>query len=249
LDGGASWNTVHGDISTSEFADEFPSLVVDPVNINKLHVVWQLTEGSTGSIYYSQGTVSGNTVTWSTPIQISANDSKDRQPEMILVGSDLAVSYSHVEPVDVGGNIVNYQFTYYTSCSGNCTQASSWRFPQNISGQFVTVNEASPFYITTSITSVYGCKYVYYHGVVQGYVNERVLGVNSCVGWNGGGIEEITNPWEVWALNPSVASDEDGWMYMVYEQVESSAPPDLHQVYFIRGQVPQPGLFLPVVFK
>ncbi|MCA9933536.1 MAG: hypothetical protein H6662_03775 [Ardenticatenaceae bacterium] len=249
LDGGASWSTVRSNISTSEFADEFPSLVVDSNNSNRLHVVWQITEGSAGSIYYAQGTVSGSVVAWSTPIQISADASNDRQPKIVLSGSQLVVSYSHVEPIDVGGEIVNYQLAYYTACSGNCTQASSWRNPENISGQFVTVNETSPFYITTAIVSVYGCKYVYYHGVVESYVNESVLGVNSCVGWSGGGVERITEPGGVWALNPSVAAHADGWVYLVYEQVDSSTPPDSHQVYFMRGEVPLPGLYLPVVLK
>lgn len=243
IDGGETWWTDASTIANTAVREDRPALVVDPSDSNKLHVVYEAGASNQRTIYYTQGTVQGNSATWTAPVQISPMDSNDREPDLLVNGSRISVVYTHIDTFDTE----DFQLVYYVSCHQNCTEAAGWAGTTNISGPYLTVNETLPFYITTTFAEVYGCKFAYYHGVNTDYSpNERIYGVNSCAGWNGGGIETVTLAGDR-AINPQVAADDAGWLYMVYELYNEAD--GLTQIQFIRGEIPLPGLYLPVVLK
>ncbi len=244
VDGGATWN-IFSNVAATALREDQAVLAIDPVNPNRLHVVYESGPSLQRSIFYTQGTVQGSSVSWSAPVQLSADNSKDQQPNLALRGPQILVTYTHIDTFDGS----DYQLVYGIGCAQNCTQRSSWGNTRNLSGTYLTVNETLPFFIVPTIAQVFGCHYVYYHGVnTELSVNERIYGVNSCAGWHVGGTETLT-PVNSRVINPDVAAHPDGWLYMVYELYL----PDINRtvVQFLRGLAPEPSfaLYLPIVFR
>lgn len=256
LDGGATWATVRGQITNTLARENFPSVIPDPNNANVLHVIWEAAQGNQSSIFYARGAYSGGSMTWSTPVQISPDDSKDHLPELTVQASGaLAVVYAHVVP---GGTIPgiedDLQELNYVRCSQNCTQRSSWSAPQNVSGPpFLDVNENYPFYVFSTMFNVYGCDYVYFHGfeAATAVPFESISGTNRCANWKSGGMETITIPGLAHGLFPAASVHADGMAYLAYQAAEMSngSVVSYPKVYFMRGQVPLPTFarFLPMI--
>ena len=257
LDGGATWNTVRGQITDTPARENFPSVALDPANANVLHVIWEAALGNQSAIYYARGSYSGGSMTWSTPVRISPDNSKDHLPELTISGSgSLAVTYAHVIPAGtIPGITEDLQELNYVRCNQNCTQRSNWSTPRNVSGPpFLDVNENYPFYVFSTMARVYGCDYVYFHGFEAGTTIpfESIAGANSCAGWkSSGGQETITVPGSAHALFPAVNSHADGWVYLAYQTAEMSGGSvvGFPRVYFMRGLAPPPlfDLFLPMI--
>lgn len=251
-DGGSSW-PINGVVGNTPPESRVPALAVSPTNSNLLYAVWEeqiagtvLT--STAVIQFSQGTISGNNVTWSVPITISAeigNNITFEQPEITANHQGLHVTYSYRDLED------DVQLIFYVRCSSGCTLPGNWSGATNIGGQFVKVNGALPFYAITTMVNYGFCVQVYYHGVNPDLLqeNEQIWGVNNCDNWSGGGIDAITDPVTTRAVNPNMAVGSGGWIYMVYSGVIDA---ELLQTFFISSQddvttIRQ--LFLPIVFK
>lgn len=246
--GGATWtsrNLVHGSPASS-FS---PSLVVDPGNGNKLYVVWEETAGGIGSIYYSEGTVSGGSSSWTSAIEISElgegslGDSKDFRPKIVWQNGQRQVAYTHVSEVDP-----DFQTIYYTRCNNNCTSRSGWAVQQNISGQAVGANATDPFNVYSTMATLSGCTFVYFHGTDSDFSqdNEGIWGVNSCDGWAFATRDGVTDPKQTRSIYPVIVTHPESWLYLVYEQVVN----EQRRVYFTRGEVEiNRGVFLPVVMR
>ncbi len=254
LNGGDNWSTP-AIIANSAARENFPSVLVDPNDSNLLHVVWEAAQGNLSAIFYAQGVYNGTTMVWSTPVQVTPDDSEDRLPELTITGRGLAVAYAHVVPAGtIPGLTDDVQQIDYVTCSQNCTSSSGWRAPRDVSGPpFLNVNENYPFYVFSTMTNVYGCDYLYFHGFEVGSVRfESVKGVNGCAGWKASGAEEIiTQPGISHALFPAVNSHPDGWVYLAYQQatIENGSVVGYPEIYFMRGEVPLPNLYLPAILK
>lgn len=253
--GGASW-PIKGVIRDTPAESRVPSLAVSPSNSNRLYAVWEeqvpgsvLT--STYAIHFSQGTVNGATVSWTTPIIISPGEGEIEnvsyeQPEIIATSQGLHVTFSYHDRDN------ELQLVYYLRCSSmNCAQAGSWSGPTNVGGQFVKVNGTLPFYVVSSMVRYGPCVQVYYHGVEPDLAegNEQIWGVNNCDSWSGGGIDEVT-PFDERSVNPNMTLTPNGWIYLVYSKVVSS---ELLQIYFVSSYdetaATFEGVFLPIIFR
>ncbi len=244
VDGGATWN-IRSNVAATALREDQAMLAIDPANPNRLHIVYESGPSLQRSVFYTQGTIQGSSVSWSAPIQLSADNSKDQRPDLALRGPQILVTYTHIDTYDGS----DYQLVFGIGCAQNCTQRSSWGNTHNLSGTYLTVNETLPFFIMPTMAQLFGCHFVYYHGVnTQLSVNERLYGVNSCANWHVGGTETLT-PVTSRAINPDVAAHADGWLYMAYELYRPET--DKTVVQFIRGLVPEPGfaLYLPVIVR
>jgi hypothetical protein len=86
------------------------------------------------------------------------------------------------------------------------------------------------------------CSIGYFHGTADGLVdNEIIWGVNSCQGWSQSARDQVTSS-NFRSINPSIAEQNNAWLYLVYEQGVST-----HQIYLHRNIFSD--IYLPVVFK
>lgn len=250
LNSGASW-PIKDVIQTTPGESRVPAIALSPTNSNILYAVWEeQISGNKSAVKFAQGTVSGTTVTWSAPITLSPDSTGTNisyeQPEILATSQSIQVTYSYHDVVQ------DSQAVYSNQCNNgsNCTQVGSWSSPTNISGQFISVNGTLPFYVISTIVRYGGCTQIYYHGVELGLLqdNELIWGVNSCDSWSSGGIDRVTDPVEIRAVNPDLIVGSGGWIYMTYTEVVAD---NMLQVYFTSSQDDNtlPHVFLPVIFR
>jgi hypothetical protein len=228
---------IKGLIQATAGESKNPSLAVDASG--NIHVVWEEQDPlapTTADIYYVRGSVSGSTVTWSSPIQISDKSAPTnaREPDLIVEGNTIHVIYT--DRVDE-----NTQFIHHIECDSNCTTLAGWNSDGNVSGQKVGANTSDPFDVISTLTQFGGCTLVYFHGTVSGLPdkNETIWGVNNCEGWTANRDQVTTT--DVRSINPNITVQNDWWVYLVYEEVGAT-----HQIRFVRNK---PGLYLPVIQK
>ncbi|MCA9927698.1 MAG: hypothetical protein KC419_04450, partial [Anaerolineales bacterium] len=87
--------------------------------------------------------------------------------------------------------------------------------------------------------------FAFYHGTIGGVAtaNELLFGSSSCNNGPWSNRVELTTD-NVQALRPDVATQDDRWMYVVYEQVSGSN----RQIRFLRNN-PEYLLYLPLITK
>lgn len=248
--GGGSW-TISSSLPR-------PDLTVRPDIVvvgNTIHLVWE--EGiliptiSGAKIYYARGTVSGGSVNWQGPVQISpdmqgAEIVNAKQPQITAVGGKLGVTYTNRQSTDT-------QFANYAECTANCLAAASWQTTTNISGQFISVHASDPFDMITSLASMRGCMMSYFHGVISGQSeddNEQILGSNSCSGWAQSAPDVVT-PFDVRSINPDMVVVDDWFVYLTFQETQkipNTNPPEFEppQIRFVRNE---PAIYLPVMAK
>jgi hypothetical protein len=236
INGGAIWSAKKH-IYEGPPTSEFPSLVI--AQSGQLHAVWQENLITGAVIYYSQGTPSGANVTWSLqPIAISnrSGATSARQPQITARGNTLHVSYTDYISQD-------QQAVHHLQCSSQCVNINQW-IPTNnpVSGPFVGANPSNPFNVVSTITSFRGCTLVYFHGTVSDLPKDKeiIWGVNSCDGWSASVRDQVTAT-QVRAINPSIVTQNDWWLYLTYEQAET-----IRQVYFVRSK---PDVYLPTIAR
>lgn len=238
-DNGSTWSPKELVNPNSPATDEVPSIAVNVRNNNLLYAIWEQQAGIESKVYFSQGTANGSSVSWSAPIAISGTSGAERQPSLLVDLRGIQVTFMHE---DANGLLV-----YYVRCQTNCTNVSSWNSPTNISGVFTDVNSADPFDIITVPIVYRGCLFTYYHGIDIDLTeqNELIWGVNQCDNWSGGGHERLTDPTVERTIYPDVTTQAGGWIYLVYDRVDSAHD----EVYFMRSQndSPYPWLYLPVI--
>ena len=231
-DGGTNWN-ISGVVVDNSGTSQSPDIAV---NANgKIFLVW--TEGFlSGQVYYAEGTVSGNSVSWTVVTNLSSKSLATNavEPKILLDGNTVKVTYT---------NRLNEstQYVHYLECTSNCVQISNWKSVGNpISGTALGANVGDPFDVNSTLGQAGRCTYVYFHGVRSGSNNEQILGVNSCSGWGTSPQDEITTV-ATRALNPELAIHNNWWIYL--EKKKKGTP---SQIKFIRNI---PAVYLPLIVK
>lgn len=217
---------------------------------NQLHVSW---EGGfpIPSIYYAKGAISGSTVSWTTPAQISTSITTGRAlyPQVTVAGSVVHVSYTHDSQPCTEEPCTKVQFVHHMQCSSNCNNANNWSNPVEtnpVSGQAVDINSNSPVDTVVSTMAQWGnCTLIYFQGVRTGE-NEQIIGVNSCDRWATSARDVIT-PTNMRAINPDMVTNGQK-VYMVYEDATA-----VRQILFRRNNPTTPSgspiVYLPYVTK
>ena len=254
---GVSWSATTQPIVATTFDARLPDLFVDG---NTIHVVWEEQDVGTfptysADVFYSVSTNGGSS--WSTPEKISDpdddNDPSDGDPEdgvaphIYVVDGRIHVLFTE-QKGDAGDN---NQFVHHISCllSKNCTVATNWKADDSsegsISGQRLGANNNSPYSVLSTIGYMQDCVFAFYHGTIGGVAtaNELLFGSSSCNNGPWSNRVELTTD-NVQALRPDVATQDDRWMYVVYEQVSGSN----RQIRFLRNN-PEYLLYLPLITK
>lgn len=248
--GGSNWSTSNippNTVLDSGWDSEFPSMVVED-ETGIVHLVWQepydFFAPTKGSIVYSQGTENGNSMNWSPPVTVSTVDvtgnpvGDSREPEIALVNNTLQVVYTDYRANDD-------QYIKHTQCAGNCTNASSWQATNSpISIQVSGANGSDPLNLVSAVIEWRKCTVSYFHGTSTDFVgeNEIIWGVDSCTNWDDSPRDKVTSE-TVRSLNPSLSTQGNWWLYLVYEQGTGLNP---RQIYFQRTK---PDIYLPIAFK
>jgi hypothetical protein len=253
--GGTSW-TPNNPVTPSNVEALFTDFAID--NDGRLHVVWEQTGPNPPPtppdtfIYYSRGTVSGSSISWSAPIRIGdvstdpdgngpieAHERSAQRPTILAVGSRLHVAFTtHWED--------DSQWVHYLSCSTACQNSQSWSDDVPVSGTVVGVNANSPKYIVSDLFSMRGCVHIYFHGIDKTLENnELIMGVNSCDNWSSLGRDVVTQP-QIQSLHTSSVLTKD-FVHMVYEQTGNQGT--TRQIYYRRGLPPPFTLYLPFTAK
>ena len=250
-DGGSTWSTKTL-ISPDAPQADTPHMVVD--NEGNLNVVWEQLSNSGGLktyIYYTKGTISGQTTTWSDAIRIGDVDDLDteedefsaRRPKILVDNGRLHVTFTTF------ASIQETQWAYYVNCPFDCQDEESWSNNINASGTSVLVNSNSPKYIVSDLFKARGCIYSYFHGIDETIAdNEIIIGVNNCDAWSSFGRDDaITNP-QAQSLHASVAVTNE-WIHMVYDLRDGGPDGSARHIYYIRGVPPPYKVILPFIAR
>ena len=238
MDGGASWST---ETVISPNAPQATPVHVAVDNSGNLNVVWeQLSDIDPlmTYIYYTKGTVSGSTVSWSDAVRIGdveATNRSARRPRILVENSNLHVAFTAYSSDDA-------QWIHYVSCSTNCEDDLEWSADINVSGTAVGINANVPKYITSDIFQISECIYVYFHGIDDMIsTNELIMGVNSCDNWSSSGRDNSISDPQNQALHVSVAAIDE-FVQLVYTELINGTS---QQIYYIAAYqvtpIPTPG--------
>lgn len=238
---GSSWQGVAPIVDTAP-SSRLPDIAIDASG--NYHVVWEEGTNPT-TIHYLRGVPSGNSVNWSASaeINISQNSITDStaatQPNIYADGNVLHVTYTNFIDKE-------QQYVHHLQCNANCNNLANWVSVGNpVSGQVLGAKATDPFDVISTVAKVGSCTYVYFHGIqgASSSNNERIWGVNSCGNWAASARDQVTNT-SIRAINPSLISANNWWLYLAYEQVSTDS--SLREIYFIRNQ---PAIYLPVIIK
>lgn len=236
--GGTSWSA-NSLVSPQFNVSLKPDMVISADG--RVHLVWQRgIPPFPQHIMYTQGTVSGNTVNWSTPVPISDRSGAQQAwtPQIALDGNVIHVSFT-----DWIDNDADKQYVHHIQCTTGCTNVANWQSTANpVSGAALKERSINPFSVKSTLTRVGACTYVYFHGVPPALNNEQIFGVNSCRNWSAGGRDTVTPANEA-AINPQMISQNNWFIYMVFEKVEGNGT---RTVWFMRND---PAVYLPVIRK
>jgi hypothetical protein len=216
--------------------------------------VWEeQVSGSTAfHIYYTQGIISGSTVSWSTPLRIftGTTTNSGRLPQIISKNNQIQVAFTNVIAT-------NQQAVLYKECSANCTALPGWSAGSSISGEYVGENTAISFFLHSDMVydSPAQTTYVYFHGYKPDVdTTEIILGVNSCDSWAASVRDELRMS-PLRAIYPSIAVGQnaagDGLIQLAYEGINAASN---HQIYHMWGtaqcqRFSNPTVYMPAIFR
>ncbi|MBP6473239.1 MAG: hypothetical protein KBE23_10870 [Chloroflexi bacterium] len=246
-DRGATWLTEPLVLTNTGFDSVSPAITVDPAG--NVHVVWQELQFDTGIgnyvVNYVKGTVSTNSVTWSTPINISnaidtSSSFSSQEPRITYTNTGLKVTLTTIfqQPAE--------QYVYLLSCRSSCENLNRWTNEGGVSGTALYVN-IEPVDLASSPSDRLGCTYVFFDGATTDNLSgkEQVWMANSCNGWTNAR-EEITDT-TIRALRPSSASQAN-WLYLTYEESLTNDSGNANQIYFQSNESDY-GAYLPMLRK
>ncbi len=257
-DGGTSWIATTTDdqlIESTSAISATPALFVQG---DTIHVVRAEADAngkksngdafvSSQDIYYTFSTDGGET--WKKKINISDFDNDNevdgdptdgRVPNITVANNIVQVAFVELRDEDT-----SLQFVHYVSCSldNDCSKISNWSANGIISGQAVGANNSAPYNVLAGITTINNCTLIYFHGTFLGVntVKEQLFGTSSCGGGAWVDRETLTQA-DVQTLRPHLATQNNWWVYMAFEQVKDGKS----QIWFLRNQ---PVLYLPFISR
>ena len=249
-DGGATWlaNPIY--LTNTGATSQSPSISSD--SAGNIHIVWQEYKGLDPvtverlfDIKYVKGTVSENSVSWSTPITItslitSSSYFSTEEPQLRENNGEIQVTTTVIyqQPAE--------QYIYLLKCRANCTNLSNWTNKNSISGQSLYVN-VEPFYLGSSHAELLGCDYVFFDGASPDNAQnkEQIWLSNGCFGWTNPR-KAITTE-DIRALRPS-ANSLNNWLYLTYEKEVQTESGNANQIYFQSNESDY-GAYLPMLRK
>ena len=241
---GSTWNAPAAIVDTAP-TSRLPDIAVDAAGV--YHVVWEEGTVPVRTIHYLRGVpAAANTVNWNDAAEINisqtsiTNGTPATQPRIIADGNVLHVTYTNI-------NTDGSQSVHHIRCNGNCSNLANWRSEGNpVSGQFLGAKATDPFDVISAVGVANACTYVYFHGTqgASSTANEQIWGVNSCGNWSASARDQVTGT-NMRAINPSMVSSNNWWLYLAYEQVDT-ANSSIREVYFVRNQ---PAIYLPLILK
>lgn len=234
--GGSTWSTPTNLIVDNDRHSSAPAVAVDAQN--NLHVVWEerildlsLPNITRYEVHYLKGTKAGSSYNWpANATVLSGNIPTARRPAIVADDNDLHVSFARQTTNEE-------QYPYYR----RFIAGSGWTAARDASsGNPVSVNTNSPFFLISSVANCNNGVYLYYHGSDRTNANEQIFGVSDYDSW--GAVDTVTSD-SVRHINPVVIC-RGGSLYMVVERVELATLN--HQVYFTASRNIN-GVFLPII--
>lgn len=131
------------------------------------------------------------------------------------------------------------QTVLLTSCriNGDCKEPSDWANLQNVTGQFLAVNDGAPYQVSGIVeTDEQGNLFMYLNAIspLMPNAGEMILGANSCDtrNWSNVSLEQLTTENSNYHPRFAVA---DNTVHMVYERIEPANPNSetlVHKIYY-----------------
>ncbi|MFO7684420.1 MAG: hypothetical protein R6X34_30690 [Chloroflexota bacterium] len=248
--GGTSWGTPKL-VTNNTLQTDRPTVGVD--NDGHLHLVYRqqrvssvIMDPAHFHLKYARGAFNSTTVDWGEDegahIDITGNiltgNSSLFEPSILVENGRLEVSAT--QKYD-GNDSQAEQSIYYLYCNGSCTNAGNWS-QQKVSGNVLYINN-NPFNLVSDIVRLGSCTNVIFDGKVGTTLNpaEQIFSSSSCSGW-GNARSSLTDPNVARSIQPAAATQNNWWMYIVYEEFADDVP----KVYFMRNI---PGVYLPMIRK
>lgn len=252
-DGGATWKAAKYVTNFLPKVDR-PDVAVD--HDGNLHVVYngqKYIPPSTllDSVSYAQGAFNGSDVTWNLSNHVdittrmpATTDYNVIEPSVIYTNGRLEVSVTQqYKPANPNLRHEARQFVYYIYCNGTCTTAANWN-AQLASGAVLYIDN-EPYNLTSEITRLAGCSLMVFDGKISTTQDDReqIFSASNCSGWGNGRIELTVND-ESRSIQPTIATQNNWWMYVAYEEFLNED--QVHKIYFTRNI---PGVYLPIIRK
>jgi hypothetical protein len=239
---GGSWRTPVQIKNTAPPSRE-PAISVD--SNKNLHIVWEESTINGTEIRYSSGTISSDSFVAGSADYVKL--SPDTMDEAVLP----LVNVSDGKMQVVYTNILSQsaQNVYFGSCTLPCTGFDPGDF-NSITG-FVSVNGNNPFNLVADLdySTEKKASFVYFHGAENTNAYEAVMGRSSCSGWIGAVQDNVTDPSDYRAIEPSIAIKGDT-MYLAYDRIVSGDFGFDHQIYVTKSLVDCQNLvYLPTILK
>lgn len=253
-DGGATWKAAQYVTNFLPKVDR-PDVAVDTAG--NLHVVYNgqkyLPPATLlDSVSYALGSFNGSVVSWTLTNHIdittkmpATTDYNVIEPSIVYTNGRLEVSVTQqYKPANPNLRHEARQFVYHIHCNGSCLTAANWN-AQQVSGQVLYIDN-EPYNLTSDIGKLGNCSFTVFDGKISTTQNDReqIFSSSSCNGW-GSGRSEMTINDESRSIQPAIATQNNWWMYVVYEEFESSTVNN-HKIYFMRNI---PGVYLPMIRK
>ncbi len=219
-------------------------MAIDSDSKNNLHVVWQENKtANDGIIYYMKGVPSGNTISWTSPTDISAmaNFTDTASPAITVDSNDVV----HVVWVSYVSR--SEQYIYYTHSTNNSAGTSApttWGTPTLVTAQAVGANDTSPRYVSPDIAVADSAVYVVWHNNIYDTNGKEDVfytrSFNNGTTW--GTPVNLSQTSDTYSRFPKLAVDNQNTVHIVWEE-EVNGTLTVQYVHFLHI------VFLPIVMK
>ncbi|RLC58999.1 MAG: hypothetical protein DRI80_13155 [Chloroflexota bacterium] len=162
-DWGDTWpQELTTEVYSSTRTSQYPDMVVG--QDGKLHVAWEEGASTGAVIYYTYGTPSGNSISWSTPITVSGTMTDCHRPSIAIVGDRLYVAWGQTV-----GDKTN-QDVYYST---KLVTEGTWPTPTKLPNSHIALGNTAPTYVSPRILATSSGRVVI---VWDGYVSAEQNG-------------------------------------------------------------------------
>lgn len=243
--GGVSFGVIDQDAVNDAFFNPYNSLAIEAGNNGLFHLALDRLATSGGNnVYYTRRSINGTTIgAWQGTVNLTTDTvlvNNSSFPDVAVADGTVSVSFGFRSPS-------NQYAMYLRSCpeSSACSVNGNWSAGQNISGQFVRLND-SPLFIP-DLTSFGGELFGSYSGYLGANMNEQIWTTKACNDWSENNQVAVTSD-AVDSINPRmIASKAAGQpnfrFHMVYTNLADSS------VYYASTEHVCYPAFLPSVRK